>query len=398
MNLVVTLDICFDRTPDGKIWSLLRPYSFWDQYLTIFDSVKVIARVKDVNEPKPGWFQSNGERATFVPMPFFVGPIQYLLHSGKVKRVLEENVLPTDAVLTRAVNCFDSQLYPILKKRKQPFGVQVVVNPATAMSKGAYHSVFRPYLKYRLPKLLKALCQDASAVTYVTRQTLQSLYPPLEKAFSNYYSNVRITPDAMIDQSRRFSHFSEERPARIVTVGSLANLNKAFDILIKTVAHGLNQGLFLHLTIVGGGKEEGTLVELTKSLGIEPYVTFLGYLHNVADVRKQFDESDLFILPSRSEGMPRAMVEAMARALPCIGSNAGGIPELLPQEWIVPVNDIPALSNAIERMVTSPHLMNQSSKRNLEEAMKYHIDILSERQREFLLNLRNITVQWNEPR
>lgn len=396
MNLVVTLDARFERTPDGKVWSVSRcPYSFWQPYLDVFDQVKVVARIKNVDKTPEYFLESSGPRVTFIPMPYFIGVSQFLFKFFETKLLLKKNILATDAVLSRATNCFDSLIYPILKKRKQPYGVQVVGNPYNAMSKDAYKSLFRPYLKYRLPKLLKSLCHDACAVTYVTRETLQHSFPPSEKAFSNYFSNVRITPDAIIDHPRQFRYFSKEQPARIISVGSLANLRKAPDILIKAVAKGISHGLFLHLSFAGGGQEEFGLRNLAISLGIESHVEFLGDLPGVASVRQKMDQSDLFILPSRIEGLPRAMVEAMARALPCIGSEADGIPELLPEEWIVPVNDVSALVNAMERMVTNPELMNKESIRNLNEAVAhYHFDSLLMRQRDFLRHLKNITQEW----
>jgi len=393
MNLCITLDAHFERTPDGKVWcDSLYPYFIWQPYLDVFDQVKVIARMKNVDMASKNFLESGGHRVTFVSMPDFIGPTQFLFKYFEIKRLLQENVWATDAVLSRSINCFDVLLYPILKNRNQSFGVQVIGNPNAAMTKGAYKSLFRPYLKYRLTKLLKSMCQDARVVTYVTRESLQRFYPPSEKSFSNYFSNVKITPDAIIDRPRQFQFFSQERPARIIFVGSLANLRKAPDILLKAVAKGIGNGLFLHLTFVGGGREETGLRDLAESLGISSHVEFLGSLPGVAAVRQCLDRSDLFILPSRIEGLPRAVVEAMARALPCIGSNTDGIPELLPPEWIVPVNDVSALVNAIERMVKNPEFMNQESLKNLNEAKDhYHIDRLSVRQREFLEHLRRVT-------
>ena len=60
-------------------------------------------------------------------------------------------------------------------------------------------------------------------------------------------------------------------------------------------------------------------------------------------VTEQLDAADVFVLPSRQEGLPRAMIEAMARSLPCVGSDVGGISELIP-DWVVPPNDPQALA------------------------------------------------------
>ncbi len=82
----------------------------------------------------------------------------------------------------------------------------------------------------------------------------------------------------------------------------------------------------------------------------------------------ELDSADLFVSPSRQEGVPRAMIEAMARGLPCIGSSVGGTPETLPQEFLVPPNDRPRLAAEIMRVAANPNLMEAMSAQNLSRA------------------------------
>lgn len=85
----------------------------------------------------------------------------------------------------------------------------------------------------------------------------------------------------------------------------------------------------LELRFIGDGGYRSTLTKMASDQGIADRVKFLGWLAAGPAVRAELDRADLFVLPSRTEGLPRALVEAMARGLPCIGSTAGGIPELL---------------------------------------------------------------------
>jgi glycosyltransferase involved in cell wall biosynthesis len=104
----------------------------------------------------------------------------------------------------------------------------------------------------------------------------------------------------------------------------------------------------------------------------------------------------MFVMPSRSEGLPRAMVEAMARGLPCIGSRVGGITELLPLEDTVPVGDPGALANAIQTVLRDPKRLERMSERNLATASEYRADVLRARRIAVYRYLRDRTAAWSE--
>jgi glycosyltransferase involved in cell wall biosynthesis len=148
--------------------------------------------------------------------------------------------------------------------------------------------------------------------------------------------------------------------------------------------------------MVGDGKHRPELEEMTRFLSIENSVRFLGQLQAGEPVRSQLDNADLFVLPSLTEGLPRAMIEAMARGLPCIGSTVGGIPELLPDEAMVPPNDVLALADKIETMLASPEWMHRMAARNLKKAQEYRAEILQARRNAMYYHLKQQTNLWLE--
>lgn len=98
---------------------------------------------------------------------------------------------------------------------------------------------------------------------------------------------------------------------------------------------------------------------------------FLGHLPSGDAVRRELDSAHLFVLPSHQEGMPRAMIEAMARALPCLGTRVGGIPELLSRPALVDAGDR-ALARRIADIARDPELRADLSRRNLTRAREFH--------------------------
>ncbi len=120
-----------------------------------------------------------------------------------------------------------------------------------------------------------------------------------------------------------------------------------------------------------------------QKVGVADRVNFVGNMDSAQDVRDYLDTADLFLLPSRQEGLPRAMIEAMARGLPCIGTKIGGIPELLDESALVPVNDPKSLAEKIELFLTTPRLANAQASRNLKETQHYALESLEARRTEF---------------
>ncbi|HUG82758.1 MAG TPA: hypothetical protein VML01_13895, partial [Bryobacterales bacterium] len=78
-TVAVFLDQRFHRTPDGRVWTdgaFTR--KFFDRYLTVFESVRVVARVRDVGAIEGDWKPASGERVEFAPVPYYIGMFEYL--------------------------------------------------------------------------------------------------------------------------------------------------------------------------------------------------------------------------------------------------------------------------------------------------------------------------------
>jgi glycosyltransferase involved in cell wall biosynthesis len=160
------------------------------------------------------------------------------------------------------------------------------------------------------------------------------------------------------------------------------------------VAQCAQEGLDARLVVVGDGRFQRELQVLARSLGVANRVDFYGQLPAGVAVRAVLDEADLFLLPSRTEGLPRSMVEAMARALPCIGSSVGGIPDLLSPEDLVPPGDVAALAAKICQVARDPDRLARMSSTNLAVAQTYRETLLRERRATFYRRVREETEKW----
>jgi glycosyltransferase involved in cell wall biosynthesis len=146
--------------------------------------------------------------------------------------------------------------------------------------------------------------------------------------------------------------------------------------------------------MIGDGRFRSQLEQQAVRSGVGGAVDFRGQMAAGQAVRDQLDLADLFVLPSRTEGLPRAMIEAMARGLPCIGSNVGGIPELLPPEDLFPSGDPQALAAKISEVLTDGPRRQRMSQRNLARARDFHEDVLRARRLRFYRFIRTRTEDW----
>ena len=326
MRVSVVLEHRFIRTPDRNVWTD-GPFShsFFARYLTTFDGVSVVARVREADTPNANWRRTGGEGVSFSSVPYYVGPGQYLMRAPQVRSRARQAVGRWEAVILRVPSQLAICVASALRSTNQPYGVEVVGDPHDAFSPRASLHPLRGLFRWRHCRRLKQQCAGACA----------------PETFTATYSSVELPEEFLAAQPRDLC--VGKRSFHLVSVGSLDHLYKAPDVLIDALSECVQQGWDLKLTLVGGGRYQTALERRAGDLSLANRVCFLGQLPSRDAVRSELDRADLFVLPSRQEGLPRAMIEAMARGLPCMGSRVGGIPELLDRTDLVGANDVGGL-------------------------------------------------------
>lgn len=377
--VTVSVEHRFSRTPDGKHWTEAAfAYSFWQRYLMTFDVVRPCARVKHVERPLEGWHRADGPGVVFVDLPYYEGPLQYLAVRRELRGSINNSMAYDGAVIMRLPSQLGTLAYRRLRQQRQPFGAEVVGDPFDVFAKGAVRHPLRAYFRFQFSRMLKMQCREAGAIAYVTGHALQQRYPPGELAFQTNYSSVELPNSAFAERRE----FAKEAPYNLLFIGSLSQPYKAADILIDAICL-LVKKVSVHLTIIGDGRFRGQLEAQAARVGVSNMVTFAGQVPSGVAVRNAIDRADLFVLPSRTEGLPRAMIESMARGLPCVGSTSGGISELLEHRDMVPPNDATSLARLLESVLLSPARRRDMSVRGLAVARNYREDVLMRRRKEF---------------
>jgi glycosyltransferase involved in cell wall biosynthesis len=154
-------------------------------------------------------------------------------------------------------------------------------------------------------------------------------------------------------ESRRRVQLADGEPA-LLFIGNLVPV-KAVDVLLEACALLAKGGRGFRLNIIGQGPLRGRLEQLAARLGIAGRVMFLGSRPQ-PELADWYRASDLFVLPSHSEGVPNVLLEASACDTPWVATSVGGIPEIvhLGRGRLVPPANPTALAEAIGRALREP--------------------------------------------
>lgn len=198
------------------------------------------------------------------------------------------------------------------------------------------------------------------AIAEEVARTFESLYNyPKPVVIPNGIPTEMFTPDVETRRRVRRSIGASPQAIVLIHVGRFAAV-KNHEMLVRAFARlPSSESAPLELWLVGDGELRETIQQQVHALGVENRVRFLGVRSDVPDVLRA---ADVFVFPSRWEGNPLSVLEAMAAGLPVVATAVGGVPELVEDGVsgiLVPNEDLEGLTAAMLRMVQHPDLREQ---------------------------------------
>lgn len=173
----------------------------------------------------------------------------------------------------------------------------------------------------------------------------------------------------------------------LLSVGRLV-IQKGHDILIKTVPALIQHHPELIVSICGDGPLKTALDDQISELGLSDHVKLLGTWSNVAPL---LAIADIFILPSRSEGLSRALLEAMAAGLPVVSTRVEGVEDVVTDGvhgLLVPSEDPDALKDALLQLMDNPQLRTKMGAASRDHILgSYTTDIMFDKYYELMTHL-----------
>jgi glycosyltransferase involved in cell wall biosynthesis len=237
-------------------------------------------------------------------------------------------------------------------------------------------------------RLTVRYCRYASAITVVEPGQFEYFHKELGFPVKKLHCipngiRIPIRSSEFVEKKRRefdlgVDVFAFFYVGRLNPVKDLGTLLDAFAALVE------RRSFRTQLYLVGDGPERTMLEVRRDALNLGERVTFLGARSDVSEVLMA---ADAFVMSSKSEGLPMALLEAMAAGVPCIATAVGGIPDLFGEDrgLLVPAQDRLALADAMSAIIRSSELRRRLVSNATENIVKnYALDAIANRYLELL--------------
>lgn len=366
-------------------------YDFYQRYLRVFDQLRLVTRCVEEEKLGRSRVALDDPRIEYVPMPFFSGPIQYVKNYFRVSKALKHITEGCDAAVVRLPSTIAQRVCEKVIKSGIPYATELVYDAKDAFE-GASSATERILWKI-IHRQMVDDCAKADGVSCVTKHYLQQHYTSKKaNAFFGNYSSLAL--DRSFYTSERSFPTKDFIIIAHVCTQVQYNGRKGFNELIKAMQLLKRRDVKVKVQFAGPDYHDGIrkLTELAEKLDVSDRVEFIGGV-NRKQLSDYLEQSDLYVMPTWAEGLPRVIIEAMAKGLPCITTPVSGNPELVSEHFLVEYNDVGKLADRIEELCSNKELYEVTSKENFSRSLEYESTILEKRRDSFYKQLKLLALK-----
>jgi len=238
------------------------------------------------------------------------------------------------------------------------------------------------YISWRFNKqILKLVLKNADIVIALTEHMKREIKKICNREVFVIPNGIDLEKFSNLSKKNIRKRLKIKEDAKIITfVGTLC-LVKGVRYLIKAMKIIKQLYPNTRLVLVGDGKEKKKLEKVVVELVLEGCVRFIGKVPN-GEIPEYMVVSDVFVLPSLSEGFPNVVLEAMASELPIVATNVGGLPEIIKDGvngFLVEPKDPEQIAEKVLLLLEDDQLRDKLSRNNRKEVKRYNLGSVVER-------------------
>lgn len=348
-------------------------YEYLQRYLKVFEKIIVCGRFQNATNAD-NLVKVSGKNVEFLRLPNFVGLKEVFRNYKKIRKILSKNLTNFDCSIVRTPTVLSFSLFSILK-RKYVFSEVVCDAEHLFSDKHKFYNFIAKIIQQNI-------CKNSDGVAYVTNSVLQKKYPSNKNSICTSYSSIDLYHDDFF--YRENYTFSDK--FNISLFSYMDDRRKGQDILIKCVSNLKKEGLRINLNLIGDGK----LLEEFKNEAYDLMspVTFYGRVVDKVTKKEILQNTDLVVLPTKSEGLPRSLIEAMALSIPCLATDVDGIPEIINSDQLFKYGDWDRMESLIKQLYYDVELRKRIGHENYYKAQEFDNSKLSLKRNAFYKELK----------
>ena len=343
-----------------------------------------------INEDSKVTTVVSGDNVSFCLFPNISNFKSLFFIDSKLSYVVSQLVAEHQAVIARLPSEIGLLLINEAIRQNKPYAIEMVGCPYDALTNhGSIKArLYAPFAAYRTRKAVR----DSGFVTYVTNNFLQKRYPCVN-GITESFSDVLINNlDPQILNNRLIKISNGSSPLVIGIIANYSAKYKGIDIAIKALSILKNDLPPFEFRILGSG-DSTQLSVLAANCGLKDFVFFDAPRSSGDAVNNWLDNVDLYLQPSLTEGLPRALIEAKSRACPALGTNVGGISELLPLDKLTEPGEVYELALLLTKLVNDKDAMMNSATRNFNDSSEFTFEKLNEKRNKFWSSFKDKVLQ-----
>lgn len=221
----------------------------------------------------------------------------------------------------------------------------------------------------------------AKHIIYVSKNFLQKKYPSKARQLGCSDAVIYITPESVL--TKRIDKIANKRGCfRLGLIGVTQAGYRGHDTLIKAASLLKDKGYDIKVSFLGGGTADDKRRKYAEKCGMKGQIEFCGRIKH-DEVLSWIDNIDILVMPTLVESLGRAVIEAMSRGCPVIGTYETALREQIGSDCLVHARNVQEIASAIERIIKHKDYALMCARENYCRAMKYSSDLTYKFRKEF---------------
>lgn len=374
---------CFDgplyKDKNGVYCNVTLTNEMFDRYFCVVDKLYIVVRtfVTDKTYVEMNMKPLDLKCMEVVEVDNFNTIHGFISKKKEFKKSIGELLDRVDLIFARMPSQTSNAVLDVAQRKRKRYLVEVGGCAWDSFwNHGLIGKAIAPYMYLSARKNIK----KADFATYVTKEFLQKRYP--NDNFTTNCSNVYLSAsddDVLAERLKKIEMANLVRPIFGQAVNSIDVKYKGEHLVLRAMKALKEKGIIAEFQVVGPGTGDFLMAEAEK-YGVSDQLKILGTLQK-NEMSDWLRTIDIYTQPSKQEGLPRSVIEAMSFGCPAVGSDLAGIPELLDKECLFN----PDKNNQIVKSLLwllERRNMTAQAKANFERAKEYNLADIELRRRE----------------